>query len=59
MKTFVSRRVLNIGTRGAWVVSFTLRPLYLGTHWTGGWMGGEKRKISLLLPRIEPRSSNP
>jgi hypothetical protein len=40
----IAPRILNLGTRWWWVVSFTPRPLYsLGkspyTHWTGGWVG--------------------
>jgi hypothetical protein len=37
-------RILDLGTRQRWVVSFTPRPLYPqanspATHWTGGWAG--------------------
>jgi hypothetical protein len=37
-------RILDLGTRWRWVVSFTHWPLYpteraAGTHWIGGWVG--------------------
>jgi len=41
----IAPRVLDLGTRWRWVVSFTPRPLqppgkkYPGTHWKGGWAG--------------------
>jgi hypothetical protein len=28
-------RILNLGNRWKWVISFTLRPLYPSTHWIG------------------------
>jgi len=40
----IAPRILNLGNRWRWVVSFTLRPLYprgksSGAHWRGGWFG--------------------
>jgi hypothetical protein len=40
----IAPRILDLGTRLRWVVSFTPRPLYpreraSGTHWIGGWVG--------------------
>jgi hypothetical protein len=58
-------RILDLGTKWRWVVSFTPRPLYPGqrapgTHWIG-WVGPraglddvEKRKF-LTLPGLELR----
>jgi hypothetical protein len=51
-------RILNFGTRGSWVASFTLRRLYFGEraldiNWTGGCvgpivgLGAVKKKTSL------------
>jgi hypothetical protein len=39
----IEPRILDLGTRLRWVVSFTSRPLYPwdrapGTHWIGGWV---------------------
>jgi hypothetical protein len=65
MKTYwgsegIAPRILDLGTRGRWVVSFTLRPLY-SRDWIEGWVGPRavlgaavKRKI----PRTR-RESNP
>jgi hypothetical protein len=69
MKTYwrsggIAPRILNLGARWRWVVSFTLRPRERtpGTHWTGGWMGLRasldaiaKRKIpSPWTPVVQP-----
>jgi hypothetical protein len=40
----IAARILDLGTRWRWVVSFTPRPLYPqrknpSTHWIGGWEG--------------------
>jgi hypothetical protein len=41
----INPRILNLGARWMWVVSFTPRPLYpqgkttSGTHWRGDWVG--------------------
>jgi hypothetical protein len=40
----IAPRILDLGNRWRWVVSFTLRPLYPqertpGTSWIGGWVG--------------------
>jgi hypothetical protein len=32
-----SATFLDLGTRWRWIVSFTPRPLYPGTHWIRGW----------------------
>jgi hypothetical protein len=57
--------ILDLGAEWWLVVSFTLRPLYPGMHWIGGWVGPrvdldavEKIQIFPLL-RTEPRLSNP
>jgi len=52
-------RILKLGTRWRWVVSFTARPLYPRgecSPWIGGWVGSraglnmaEKRKIILMM----------
>jgi hypothetical protein len=71
MKTYwgsggIAPRMLDLGTRRRWVVSFTPRPLYPReraprTHWIGGWVGPRavletviKRKIP--SPRRESNS---
>jgi hypothetical protein len=59
-------RILNLGTRWRWVVSFTLRPLYLQeeascTHWIGGWVG-TRAGLDAVTRRNHPilrRESNP
>jgi hypothetical protein len=35
----IAPRILNLGTRCTWVISFTPRPLYKDTHWIGGCVG--------------------
>jgi len=65
----IAPRILGLGTRCRWVVSFTPRPLYrrctnsrypldkrLGGTQSRYARGGEEKK-SLPLPGIEPRSS--
>jgi hypothetical protein len=76
MKTYwrswsIAPRILNLGTRWRWVVSFTPRPFY--PRWKKSWYlfdmrlgvpqsrsgrGGEEKK-SQPLPGIEPHSSSP
>jgi hypothetical protein len=68
----IAPRILNLGTRWRWVVSFTHRPSYhLGsvtaTCWTGGWSGlwscpdavAETKILSLPPLGTECRSSSP
>jgi hypothetical protein len=59
-------RILDLGSRWRWVISFTPRPLYPqgkspGTHWIGGWVApravlGAVVKRKIPSPR---RESNP
>jgi hypothetical protein len=50
-------RILNLGTRWRYVVSFTPRPLYPHTHWIEGLSGpqscsgggGEEKNLIILL----------
>jgi hypothetical protein len=63
----VAPRILDLGTRWRWVVSFTPRPLYPrerapSTHWIGGWVGPRagldaevKRKIPSPCLESKPR----
>jgi hypothetical protein len=42
----IASRILNLGNRWRWVVSFTIRQLYprakaLGKQWIGSWVGPE------------------
>jgi hypothetical protein len=67
----IAPRVLHLGTRWGWVVSFTSRLLTTrksaaGTHWIGGWVGPRadlytvvKRKISSPWRESDPQSSSP
>jgi hypothetical protein len=66
----IALRILDLGTRWRWVVSFTPQPLYTkegvpGTHSIGGWMGPRagldtvKRKIPNPCRDSNPRSSSP
>jgi len=77
MKTYwgsgsITPRLLNLGTRWRWVVSFTLRPLYprrespwyslnrrIGGPQSRSGRGCINEKKSLLLPEIQLRSSSP
>jgi hypothetical protein len=34
----IASRILDLGTRRRWVVSFTPLPLHPGTHWISGWV---------------------
>jgi hypothetical protein len=64
----IAPRILDLGTRWRWVVSFMLRPLYPGeivpgTHWIGGWMVSRtgldavvKRKIPSFCRDSSPRT---
>jgi hypothetical protein len=65
MKTYwrsedIAPRILDLGTRWWWVVSYTPRERAPDTHWVGGlvgtksqsWRGGED-KSSQLLPGLE------
>jgi hypothetical protein len=64
----IAPRILDLGTRWKWVVSFTPRPLYTqgnspGTHWIGGWVGPRavldavvKRKIPSPRRESKPRT---
>jgi hypothetical protein len=64
----IAPRILNLGTRWRWVVSFTPRPLYPrerapGTDWIGGWVGPRavldavvKRKIPSSLRELNLRT---
>jgi hypothetical protein len=59
MSLCIDPRNLDLGTSWRWVVSFTPRPFYPGTHCTGGWVGPrtgldgvEKIKI-FLIPGLE------
>jgi hypothetical protein len=62
----IAPRILDIGTRWRWVVSFRPRPLYPrerapGTHWIGGWVG-PKAVLDTVMKRKIPsprRESNP
>jgi hypothetical protein len=75
MKTYwrsggIAPRILDLGTRWRWVVSFTPRPLYPrerapGAHWIGGWVGPKavldaevKRKIPSPRRESKPRTPN-
>jgi hypothetical protein len=62
----VAPRMLNLGTRWWWAVSFTIRSLTVGAvtrcnHWIGELMdpragfGTLEARIILRLPRIEPK----
>jgi hypothetical protein len=58
MKTYrgsggIAPRILDLGTRWRWVVSFTPQPLYPGerfpgTHWIGGWVGPRAERWTTL-----------
>jgi hypothetical protein len=62
----VAPRILDLGTRWRWVVSFTPQPLYPqgkspGTHWIGGWVG-PRAVLDAVVKRKIPsprRESNP
>jgi hypothetical protein len=73
MKTYwgsggIAPRILGLGTRWRWVVSFNPRPLYpreraSGTYWIGGWLELRdildtvvKRKIPSLRRKSNPRT---
>jgi len=68
MKTYwevevIFPRIINLGTRWRWVVSFTTRPLYSRSksprYALDRRLGGRRENIpSILLPGIEPRSSS-
>jgi hypothetical protein len=63
--------ILNLSTRGGWVVSITSQPCFTlrerapSTHWTGGWVGprasldAETRRKILCLCRGSNRLSSP
>jgi hypothetical protein len=67
----IAPRILDLGTRWRWVVSFTPLPPYPwerapGTLWIGGWVGPRagmdavvKRKIPSHCRNSNPRSYNP
>jgi hypothetical protein len=67
----IAPRILDLGTRWRWVVSFTPLPLYPkertpGNHWIGVWVGPRsildtvvKRKIPSLLSGFEPSIIQP
>jgi hypothetical protein len=64
----IAPRILDLGNRWRWVVSFTPRPLYLqgkspGTRWLGDWVGPRavldavvKRKIPSPHLEMNPRT---
>jgi hypothetical protein len=60
----IAPRILDLGARWRWVISFTARPP--GTHWIGGWVGLRagldaevKRKFPSPCWYTNPRSSSP
>jgi hypothetical protein len=61
----ISPRILNLGTRWRWMVSFTPRERNPGTHWIEVWVGPRagldavmKGKILSLCRNSNPRSSS-
>jgi hypothetical protein len=62
----IAPRILDLGTRWRWVVSFTPRPHYLKesaprTHWIGGWVGPKAVMDAVVKRKIRSprRESNP
>jgi hypothetical protein len=58
--------ILNLRTIWRWVVNFTSRTLYPGTHWMWGWLGPtaglkvfQNRKISCPCRDTNPGSPSP
>jgi hypothetical protein len=54
----IAPRILDLGTRWRWVVSFTPRSIYAqrknpGSHWIGGWVGPRAGLDAVLLPGLE------
>jgi len=59
----VAPRILNIGTRLRWVVSFTPRPLYpveiiYGNHWIWGRVGHRVGLDVVARRKIPPQVGN-
>jgi hypothetical protein len=59
-------RILDLGTRWRWVISFTSRSLYPqgktpGTHWIGSWVGSTAGMDAVVRRKIPSpyRDSNP
>jgi len=62
----IAPRILDLGTKRRWVVSFTNRERAPGTRWIGGWVGpragleaGAMRKIASPCRDKNSRSSSP
>jgi hypothetical protein len=62
----IAPRILDLGTRWRWVVSFTTRPLYPrerspGTHLIGSWVGPRAVRKAVVKRKIRSpsRKSNP
>jgi hypothetical protein len=66
MKTYwvnggIATRILDLGTRWRWVVSFTPREGAPSTHWIGGWVSPSavlNAAVKRKIPRPR-RESNP
>jgi hypothetical protein len=59
----VAPRIVSLGTRWRWLVSFTPRTLYpqgraSSTHWIGGWAGTRAGLEAVVRRKIPSRDSN-
>jgi hypothetical protein len=50
----IASRIINLGTRWRWVVSFVFRLIYLRSNWTLRWVGGTHSERERFGDEIPP-----